>query len=689
MFVRTAMPGPLAATAPASASASARPAHRADLDGLRGLAIALVVLFHVWFGRVSGGVDVFLTLSGFFFVGSLLRTAESPAPLDPRPVLMRTARRLLAPLALVLAATTLAAVSLLAPTGWLALAEQVRATLLFVQNWQLAGTAADYLAADPSVSPLQHLWSIAVQGQFYLLSLAMIFAAAWLLRVRGVAVRGPVTALLAVAAVVSFGYAAADTQPQTWMYYDTGARLWELLAGALLACLLPWLRVPRRAQAALGLLGLVVIVGTGIVLDGRHDFPGPLALVPVAATAAIIVAGLDTGRGAPTARLLASAPLRRLGDLAYSLYLWHWPMLIFALVLTDREHIGPVGGLVVIVLSLALAELTTRLVEEPIRRGAPSARRRVLVTGVGALAVAVFAASAGWIGSIAHRADEVAHIAALDPVDYPGAAVLLDGALAPERGEQPNRFVAHLDVPSSWSDGCLATDEVIDAVRCEYGDPDGASTVALIGGSHSEHWLPALEDIGRERGLRIVTYLKVGCPAILPVDADTAGGECERWTASVLEELESSPPDLVFSTSTRPRPEGVGGDHTPDGYVLLWDRITSLGLPMVVVRDTPWLSEDGLAYRAPDCLAHGGSADGCGVDRAAVLDVVDPAEAASAHLPTVHPIDLSDAVCRADRCRVVEGNVLIYRDGDHLSTAYVRSLAPELDRGLGVATGWW
>ncbi len=148
-----------------------------------------MVVFHVWFGRVSGGVDVFLALSGFFFVGSLLRVAESGAPLDPWPVLKRVGRRLLAPLVLVLAGTTIAALVLLPFPQWDRVAEQTRASLLFVQNWELARTASDYLAADPMVSPLQHLWSIAVQGQFYLAALIVVFASAWLLRRAQIPVR--------------------------------------------------------------------------------------------------------------------------------------------------------------------------------------------------------------------------------------------------------------------------------------------------------------------------------------------------------------------------------------------------------------------------------------------------------------------------------------------------------------------
>ena len=658
-----------------------RAVHRADLDGLRGLAIALVVVFHVWFGKVSGGVDVFLALAGFFFVGSLVRTAESAAPLDPRPVLLRTARRLLAPLVLVLAATTIAAVVLIAPTSWSALAEQARSALLFQENWHLADTASDYLAADPSVSPFQHLWSISVQAQFYLSALVVVFCFAWLLRRRGFAVRGPVAALLATATAVSFWYTSNADHPQTWLYYDTGARLWELLAGGLLACAMPWIRVPHVVRALLGVTGLAAIVGTGMFLDGRHEFPGPWALVPVGGAIAVILA---TG---PATRLLTTRPLQQLGDIAYSLYLWHWPVLIFTLIALDQPRAGLVDGLAVVAVSLVLAQLTTRLVETPIRRRTPSPGRRVLVTAVAATAVAVLAATSGWITYVAGKSDEIAQPAELDPAEYPGAAALLDGVVAPARPEQPSRFVAHLDLPVTTADECLAGSGIVDAVRCEYGDA-AAPTVAVIGGSHAEHWFPALETIAHDRGLRLVTYMKVGCPVTLAAPEDDAD-ECSVWSGAVIDALTADPPDLVFSTSTRPRPDHVGGDWTPDGYVRAWDRLSEHGIPMAVVRDTPWLWEDGVVYRAADCLSNGGDTDSCGMDRATVLDPVDPALDATAHLPIVHPLDLSDAVCRPERCRAIEGNLLVYRDTDHLTTAYSRTLAPELDRQLGAAVGWW
>ncbi|RVW00400.1 acyltransferase family protein [Rhodococcus spongiicola] len=668
---------------------------RGDLDGVRGLAIALVVVYHVWFGRVSGGVDIFLTLSGFFFVGSLLRTAESMKPLDPVPVVRRVTRRLAPALVLILAVVAAFTILHYPATAWYDTARQTTASLLFLQNWHLADTASDYLAADPSVSPLQHLWSISVQGQFYLAALAVVFGVAWLLRSRGYPVRLPLTVLLAVFTAASFIYAATSSMPQTWLYYDTGARMWELLAGGLLACVAPWLRFPRSTRILLSFAGLAVLIGCGVFLDGRNQFPGPWALVPVGAALALIMAGYsgsdsDNGTDNPVTRLLTTRPLHRLGDMAYALYLWHWPLLIGYLVLLDKPDAGFTGGLVVIGLSLVLAEATTRLIETPIRRPSGSGRTKtVLIASVSVVAVAIAGGSVSLTAFIDRRADESTQQTELDPLIYPGAAALTEGADAPPEREQPSRFVAHADLPDSTPDGCLAQDGETFARTCTYGDPNSARTLALIGGSHAENWQPALDILGREHNFRVQTYLKVGCPAVLPPGPDSEIGECEQWTYSVIDALDAMPPDVVFSTSTRPRPDGPG-DYTPAGYVALWQALADRQLPVVAIRDTPWLERDGVEYRASDCLAgRGGNAESCGIDRDAVLSPVDPAPTAAAQLPNVRLLDLSDAVCRTDRCQVIEGNVLIYRDSNHLTATYSRTLAPPLGLALGPATGWW
>src|ERR1700761_2477126 len=241
-------------SAPVSDSGSApRPAvgaresgfYRRDLDGLRGIAIALVAMFHVWFGRVSGGVDVFLALSGFFFGGRLLRTALTPgASLGPVPEFIRWVRRLLPALVVVLAASAVLTILIQPETRWETFADQSLASLGYYQNWELANTVADYLRAGESVSPLQHIWSMSVQGQFYISFLALVFGFAFLLRRRlGDRLRTAFVVLLATLTVASFGYAIfAHQASQATAYYNSFARAWELLLGALVGALVPHVR---------------------------------------------------------------------------------------------------------------------------------------------------------------------------------------------------------------------------------------------------------------------------------------------------------------------------------------------------------------------------------------------------------------------------------------------------------------
>ncbi|UYP17434.1 acyltransferase [Rhodococcus sp. Z13] len=675
----------------------AKPARRADLDGVRGLAIALVVVFHVWFGRVSGGVDVFLAMSGFFFVGTLLRTAESGAALDPVPVVRRVGRRLLPPLVLVLTVTVLATTVILPSTQWFRVADETGASLLFFQNWHLARSGSDYLAADPMVSPLQHLWSIAVQGQFYLAALVVVFAVAWLLRRRSLPVRPVLAVLLAALTAASLTYATVSEHPQSWLYYDSAARAWELTLGGLLACVVPWLRLPRWARIALGVAALAVLLSCGFLLDGNALFPGPWALVPVGAAMALIVAGAapgDTTPDTPTARVLSSRPLLRLGAIAYALYLWHWPILIGYLVVRQHPSAGLVGGLGVVVVSLLLAEASTRWLEEPLRRTEPPrSARTALVSAVAVTAVALFAAANLWGVHIDRASQALAHTAELPADLYPGAAVFDPAVQADPQPIQPPLQVAHLDLPPATLDNCIAQHTNRSPLTCTYGDPLATRRMVLVGGSHSEHWLAALDALGIEHNFRLDTYLKVGCPLsdpLAPLVEDSPTVECDTWSTAVLAELRADPPDYVFTTSTRTKDEGEGpGDFTPFWYVDLWQTLADHGIPVIAIRDNPWLFRDGVAYRAADCLAGGGTAESCGVPREEALDPVDPAIAASAHLPSVSLIDMSDLFCRQDLCRAVEGNILIYRDENHLTTTYVRTMTPELGERLGPLTGWW
>ncbi|MEU3015488.1 acyltransferase family protein [Nocardia asteroides] len=677
-------------------SATPRPdpvVRRGDLDGLRGVAIALVVAFHVWAGRVSGGVDVFLVLSGFFFTGAVVRGVERRGGVAAGATARRTLRRLLPSLVVVLAAIGVATVVLRPYTQLGETAAQTLSTMFYAQNWYLATAELDYLAPDPSVSPLQHLWSMSVQGQFYVLIVAVLAGWAWLRR-RGAAGRPALLGALLALGLLSFWYATVGTaQHQAWTYYDSVARGWELLAGAALAVAAPWLRIPPRLRALAAAAGLLMVLACGPIFDGANQFPGVAALWPVAAACLVIASGFGAvSMSAWPNRMLAGRVCTELGAVAYPLYLWHWPILIFYLAESGRAHAGLVDGLIVIAVSLVLAYATTRWIETPLRlpsggheRVAGRARPAGLL--VGALTVTVLVAAVGW--QVVLRANPAVPPQALDTQRYPGAAALLSGAEYSPEPMRPTVFEGQADTPPPTTDGCITPNREVRT--CIYGDPAGTRSIAVVGGSHSEHWIPALELLGAEYGIRVISYLKEGCPVTLadqPSYAEWPFPECHEWSQEVLDRLAAEPPDWVLTLSTRYRKDGLG-DEVPGEYLEVWSALQDRGLNVLALRDTPRLRRDGVLYRATDCLAHRGTADSCGLDRADALADHDPATEPAAGYPNVYLLDLSDAVCRPQRCRVVEGNVLIYRDEHHLTASYARSLAPELGRQIGAITGWW
>ncbi|WP_280347029.1 acyltransferase family protein [Nocardia neocaledoniensis] len=665
-----------------------RAAYRDDLDGLRGLAIALVVVFHVWFGRVSGGVDVFLVLSGFFFTGLVLRRAERTDSPWAWTVVRRTTRRLVPAMAVVLAAVVAATIAWQPYTQWSSTAAQVLASMFYVQNWQLALTWSDYLAADPSVSPLQHLWSMSVQAQFYVAVLLAVAVMAGLGAKPG-RTRLVLGVVVVAAGLASFGYAASGTAThQGWNYYDTLARGWEMLAGAGLAVVAPYVVPARRLRGVLAAAGLAGVVLCGwLILDGANRFPGPAALLPVAATAAVILsaAHLPPGDRPWPNRFLAHPVMRRLGDLAYPLYLWHWPILIFFLAESGSPQANPAEGSAVIGVSLVLAWLTHRWIELPLRRGGET---RALWVVVGVLLAATTATTVGWQSAL--RVSPAAAAEAQNPERYPGAEALASGAPTSAEPLRPTVFEAAADVPPPTRDGCIADWDTREVVTCVYGDPDADRTLALVGSSHAEHWLPALQVLADEHAFRVQVYLKMGCPLTMAADALYKGEpnpDCRDWSAEVIDRLGVDRPDWVFTTGTRPREEG--GDETPDDYLAVWSALSDRGLNVVAIRDTPWLRRGTVRYKATDCLAAGGDRVSCGMRREDAFAPVNPALAPSSAFPSVFPIDLSDAVCEPTLCSVAEGNILIYHDEHHLTASYSRSLSGPLGRALQPILGWW
>jgi peptidoglycan/LPS O-acetylase OafA/YrhL len=711
-------PLPIATGEPVATGTRNAGFYRYDLDGLRGIAIALVALFHVWFGRVSGGVDVFLALSGFFFGGKVIRAALNPAvTLSPVAEVIRLVRRLVPALVVVLAGCAVLTILVQPETRWETFADQSLASLGYYQNWELANTASDYLRAGEAVSPLQHIWSMSVQGQFYVGFLLLTAGCAYFFRrPLGARLRTLFLVLLTALTVASFVYAIVAHQgDQAAAYYNSFGRAWELLLGALVGALVPAIRWPMWLRTALATVALGAIVSCGALIDGVKEFPGPWALVPVGATMLMILAGANLQRDSAARdrlplpnRLLAAGPLVALGAMAYSLYLWHWPLLIFWLSFTGHRHANFVEGTAVLLVSGLLAYLTTRLVEDPLRyrtsgrspAPAPAWLERLprptmaLGTAIVLLAVTLTATSFTWRQHVTVLRAAGKELSVLNPQDYPGARALTERVRVPALPMRPSVLEVKEDLPASTRDGCISDFVNPAVVVCTYGDVAADRTIALAGGSHAEHWLPALSLLGQMHHFKVVTYLKMGCPLSteevpLIMGNNAAYPQCREWVEQTMTKVIADHPDYVFTTTTRPwniKP----GDVMPATYIGIWQRFSDNNIPILGMRDTPWLVKNGQPFDPADCLAKkGGNPQSCAIKRSDVLSDRNQTLDFVGQFPLMNVLDMSDAICRADVCRPVEGNVLIYHGAHHLTPTYVRTMAGELGRQIAANTGWW
>ncbi|GAB93737.1 acyltransferase family protein [Gordonia rhizosphera] len=688
--------------------------YRPDLDGLRGIAIALVAIFHVWFGRVSGGVDVFLTLSGYFFVASLLKhvLATQPASVswnravNPWPRLWRLARRLLPALLVVLAVITALIALVMPTTRWGPLGAEVQASALYYQNWHLALDSQDYQAADSAISPLQHLWSMSMQGQFFVLTLVCALALGGILRTLSrrfsaltnpSVIRGIVGSALLAVAVFSFAWANyRHGVNQPFNYYDTLARLWEPLAGGLLAVWIPRIALGGWLRDTLGVVALALIVTCGWWIAGVQQYPGAMALVPVGATLMLIWTGSAATRPAPAAgpgsvsRALAHPRLVWLGSIAYALYLWHWPLLIFYLTWRYQDDVGWLEGTAILAVSVVLAWATTRFIEAPLRAGKDNALgpryRRGLIALIVIASLVAGATVVVWQRDAANATVSTEN---LDPRIYPGARAFLDGVPVPKVDPQPGPEVVAKDWPITTSDAVISGWKDPSIKVGVYGDPTAGRTIALVGGSHAEYWITALDDIGKRHGFTVTTYLKVGC-ALTTSHVFIWFGQkyyqCNDWSRQVMDRLAIDRPDVVFTNSTRPVEGQAPGDFVPQDYREIFAQFRDRGQRVVAVRDNPWAHGQ---LKPPECLAEGNKPQVCGVERDRALAPTDPTAAIAADYPNMSFLDYSDGMCDATYCPAVVGNIVVWHDYHHLSATFVRSLIPALEADLAQSLHWW
>ena len=674
----------------AGAESSRKSKFRPEIQGLRSLAVLMVVSYHVWFGRVSGGVDVFLLISAFLMALQFVGKYEQGRPMALIKHWLHLFRRLL-PAAVTAIAGTLAASYILLPrTRWLDIVDQAWASLFYYENALLQARAVDYYATDHSLaSPLQHFWSLSIQGQVFILWPLIFAGAAFLAKRFRLRYRILLCYIFAGIFLVSLVYSIVFTiTNQAQAYFDTGARLWEFALGTLVALILPGLRIPRTGRIVLGWLGIVAMLSCGILLNVQAAFPGVAALWPTLAAASVIAAG-QTGSRFGVDRILSAGPLVRLGDNSYALYLWHWPVLVIALAATGRDHAGPLSGTVIIVVSMGLAYLTTRFIEKPWREWKwPEVNRRRALLSVAACLLTVVVPLTG-IQLQQHFAAQAAQAAA--ERNNPGAQALLPGFV--DRSDSDAVILpAAEQLPADWatlSGPCTGELEPAnDAVRntCSQSrEADGSSkSVLVLGDSHAQQWLAAIAGVGEQKNWTVYAMLKGGCQVQPPTDElRAANPDCADYNDAVREQIAKNPPDAIMVVGTAAAPSSPAEVLIP-GLEELGATWTSQGIEVVAIRDNPRFD-----FNMADCVVtKGKDSPDCRPTQANLLATESPFAALEGKVPGMAFMDMTDLICDGTYCPGVVGNTFVYLDNNHLSRTYVASMSSAFGERLLAATGW-
>lgn len=690
-----------AAARPKADSQRSRAGFRADIQGLRALAVGIVLLYHLWPNRFTGGfigVDVFFVISGFLITSHLIKSPPKNWK-DVASFWARRIRRLLPASLLVLFVVGIATYLVAPQSVWVDTGRQIFSAAFYVVNWDFANSSVDYLAADNAPSPVQHFWSLSVEEQFYFIW-PVIIGLAFLIGTKAkhskAVVGFTVVGIFVASLVFSVWYTIA--QP-AMAYFITPTRMWELATGGLVAVFVIYVRPKRLPFSSLiGWIGFAgIILGTFII---RPDmpFPGYIALLPVVSTALVILA--DSRGRSSILPLLSLRPIQFLGDISYSVYLWHWPLIVLVPHLSTQvgttENLGRLDKVAIILVSLVVAWASTTWVENRFRKTTllGGQKRTFGFAIVAMVLVGALGLSQMWVSDkIVEQNKDDLQIALDDPDSCLGAASLLRSAKDNPKCEDTDSLLmepaaAKNDKSKAYSDGCWASEPYTDRPECTYGN--GKKKVALVGNSHAGHWLPTLERLAEKNDWTITTFLASNCSiSTLPQDLGTPEGikGCQDYSDWVVDRTTSGGFDAVITSERQSTPlNGKSWEETekqaPEGHKEILQSWTDAKLDVVVVRDTPY--PGGADIQVPDCVAsHEDDLEQCsGTPKS--WHWMDPLAASarsldSKNLSIIYP---EDWFCPEGTCEPVIGGVITYFDTAHITATYAKTLAPQFDYRL-------
>ena len=686
------------------AEAARRP-QRSDIQGLRALAVVAVILNHLtgWPRGGFVGVDVFFVISGFLVTGMLLRDGERVGAASLPRFYLRRAIRLLPAALVVLGLTVLGARLLFNQTRAASVLADAQSALALVSNWHFAAIGTDYFHAQGAVSPLQHFWSLSVEEQFYLVWPAVVmiaFAVVAAATGRRAGGRTLVGVLAAVAIVASFVWALAAVRAEpTVAYFSTFSRIWELGAGALLAAIAPvFARLSPGTRGVMGWLGLIGILASFAVIDDTVAFPAPWAALPVIATALVLAAG--TGGEQKYLVPLQNPVATFLGDISYSLYLWHAPAIAFLLVFVPTQTPIVTAGVGVVI--LALSTVMYFLVEQPLHRSplarsfdAPEARsaawtswrERIVAQmagsalGLGAIVLLVALVTNSSFGASdllasAQRSQTTPGTvqaelqAAVDATSWPALSPSLDDVMTTGSLDNPAR-------------SCFDVVATPDPASCTWGLSTAPHHMYLVGDSTALAYAPAFKAIAEASGgqWRITTMGLFGCrftEVTVQSDDANAVAQCASRKDSITQHILSDRPDLVVISNDFTEAQGTDGSAL--GVAQLVASAASQAARLQEAGRIVYLAPPPLGADLSQCYTTLSSPQACtsGIDPTwSVFLSATEQVAAATHDHVVSSLPFS---CVDGRCPPFAGTLPTRFDAVHMTTAWSTHVAPVIQQ---------
>jgi hypothetical protein len=640
---------------------------RKDIQALRAIAIGSVVFFHFWPELLPGGyagVDIFFVVSGYLITGQLWRQVQLNGKINFNDFWARRARRLLpASLVTILAVVLIAFIRM--PSSWyLKLHDEAIGATTYVQNWVLAEKSTNYLNADQSPSPLQHFWSLSVEEQYYVFWPVLMFGLLWLanrsLGKRNLTYRPAVLTGLTALLLGSLAYSVwlTATLP-LYAYFSTFTRAWEFAGGALLAVWLGRLNTPvERAKArarnpAWWWLGLALIITSFSVLNTRTPYPSFWAAIPVAGAIAFLFGGESSSKWVPQ-RVIALRPVQFLGDISYSLYLWHWPIITLApwFISGKSNDIQRIG---LVALAIFIGWLSKKFIEDPVRFGWLSRLANWKQLVAAAIGMAVVA------GSVTFATNS--------------ATATLHNKGGQDRVWGNSESIAKIDFKPKESGNCLVTRDKFGFRTCSKGDLNGKFRVGLIGDSHTRQYFIPIDNLAFHYHWQLTMISKSACPianiAIFPDSVPDA--TCKNWNGRLQDYLASVRPfDLIINSNSSL--VTFGDPKVAAAYAMTVKTQLARGTKWFVIKDNPKPMENFIP-----CIAAAGKNAPvvCANSRKAALTPPDILPTAIAKLPGVTVANFTDVFCRKV-CPPILHQIIVYRDNSHITSRFSRLLQPKI-----------